>query len=86
MTKRKWEAWKEWQIDHLTDNYNCKSNMELAEHIGKSEASIAQKLGQLNLKRTVGLQKDSKRTAKKLLFAEWDRLFGPPPKSGEEPN
>jgi len=75
--------WLEWQMDYLLANYDCKTNLQIANHVNKSEAAIAQKLSYLKIKRSIKYLetiRDSKKNALRELYNEWDRLFELPPK------
>jgi len=75
--------WLEWQMNYLLDNYDCKTNLQIAKHVNKSEAAIAQKLSYLKIRRSIKyleVVRDSKKNALRMLYDEMDGLFSPPPK------
>ena len=77
--------WEDWQVDYLRDNYDKKTNEEIAEFIDKKVTAVLSKRYSLGLKQSEVYLHEVKNTyfksiARKKMFAEWDKLFAPPQK------
>jgi len=81
--KSKSNKWEDWQVNYLRDNYDKKTNEEIAEFIGKKVTAVLSKRYSLGLKQSEVYLHEVRNThyksiARKNMFAEWDKLFAPP--------